>query len=126
MKMKRFFKLTRLKTFLFGMILMNGIYTATIFKSNWIQCFGGSCEIPIAAKILTYVMSLLSPGINNLFSDNGFFIGQKTYGLADAIPQLIVHVGLDLLYWYLILCLIISLYYRIKRKGESNVKLHEK
>lgn len=119
MKLEKFFKLTKFKTFLFGMILMNAIYTARILKEN--QCFGGPCEIPITAKIFSYVISLLFPGVSNLFADNGFFIGHKTYGLADAIPQLIVHVGLDILYWYLILCLIITLYYRVKRRGEGQV-----
>ncbi|MBT4917196.1 hypothetical protein HON58_02040 [Candidatus Peregrinibacteria bacterium] len=117
MKMKRFFKLTKFKTFLFGVLLMNAIYTT----KTYFACVGGPCEIPITAKIFSYFMSLFLPGINNLFSDNGFFIGYKTYGLADAIPQLIFHVGVDILYLYLILCLVINLYPKLKKEGKKQV-----
>ena len=106
------FKLTNLKTFLFGMILMNSIHTIKMPS-----CVGGPCEIAFISKIISFFVPILLPGTSNLFSDNGFFLGYKTYGLTDAIPQLIVHIGVDVLYWYLIICLITRLYRKFTQKN---------
>jgi hypothetical protein len=79
----------------------------------------GECEAaaPFFVKAITYSSSIVLPGTNQLMQDNGFFVNHKTYGWADAIPQLIVHVGLDVLYWYLIACLIVTLFRLAKRKN---------
>jgi hypothetical protein len=81
-------------------------------------CVGGSCHSPLTVKLFSYASSVLLPGTTQLMRDNGFFIGYKTYGLWDAIPQLIIHVGLDLLFWYFVICILIYLF-----KKKTVVKL---
>ncbi|KKR06545.1 MAG: hypothetical protein UT32_C0018G0047 [Parcubacteria group bacterium GW2011_GWC2_39_14] len=79
-------------------------------------CLGSStCTTSFIEKALTYLSSVILPGITQLMRDNGFFVGYKTNGLWDAIPQFIVHVGIDILYWYLIICFISFIVRSIKK-----------
>lgn len=117
MNWKDFFALKIWKIILFLIILILGLLAIRQPSS---LCVGGPCTVPLSAKILNYFIPLLLPGTTNLFKDNGFFIEHKTIGYWDGIPQLIVHVGIDLLYWYLIVGLIYGLINYIKQKKEEN------
>ena len=110
---KKYFDLKTWKIIIFIIIFIFAILTASGPK-----CFAGiniSCESSILHKITSYGFSVLLPGINNLLADNGFFIGHKTIGIWDTIPQLIVHIGLDLLYLYLLACIVVSIIRKFKK-----------
>lgn len=94
--------------FVYGLLQMRGP-----------RCMGegiGPCIYPLWAKIITYASSVILPGTTQLFRDNGFLINHKTIGLWDAVPQLIFHVGIDIFYWYLIVCSIVFVVRKLKRK----------
>lgn len=78
-------------------------------------CTGGTtCNVSYLMKLYTYAGSILLPGTTQLMRDNGFFIGYKTYGVWDAIPQLILHIGIDIFYWYLIVCVLVYLVNKVQ------------
>lgn len=99
MDWKKFFSITKWKVIVFFVILIIGIVTV-----RGPLCLGPACQISFTDKFISYSSSVILPGTTNLFRDNGFFIGYKTYGIWDAIPQLIIHVGMDIIYWYVIIC----------------------
>lgn len=114
MNWQKFFKIRIWKVVVFFVILIIGILT---MKGP--VCEGGPCEISLSNKIISYGSFIVIPGTSNLFSDNGFFVGYSTYGIWDAIPQLIFHVGVDLLYWYIIICFLVGLIGWVRRKARS-------
>jgi hypothetical protein len=99
-----------LVTFIYGVIKIRGPL-----------CIGGNtCNVPFLIKIISYSSSVLLPGTTQLMRDNGFLIGHKTYDIWDAIPQLIFHIGIDIFYWYLIICVIVYLIHKIKGLPTNN------
>jgi len=107
-KLSEYFKLTKLKVVLFLIIFVLALST---ISSPW--CVGPQCNYGLYKKIIYFAPQMLLPGLTNLFRENAFFIGQKTHDLGDAIPQLIFHVGIDLIYLYTLICIIS---YIIKRQ----------
>lgn len=59
----------------------------------------------------------MSPGVNSLMADNGFFIGFKPDGTADMVFEGIFHFSVDLIYWYILAGLAIFFVDKIRRKN---------
>ena len=116
--LKNYFKLkvwkiiTLLAMFSYGLSQMRGP-----------QCMGegiGPCIYPLWVKIIVYASSVILPGTTQLFRDNGFLINHKTYAAMDGIPQLIFHVGIDIFYWYLIICFATFIADTLKKKLKNS------
>ena len=101
-KLSEYFRLTKVK-----LVVFLGIFALamTTLSSPW--CTGGKCNIELHQKVFHYASQVFLPGLTNLFKENAFFIGQTTYGPWDAIPQLIFHVGVDLVYLYIFVCIVL-------------------
>ena len=117
MGIKEFLKPTKGKVFIFVLVII------LIFASGFFsyRCFG-PCNLTPTQQILSKTSDtlrlILSPGITNLLGDNGFFIGYKPYGNLGGVLEGIFHFGLDIIYWYLLSCIIIWIYRRIKNKNQ--------
>lgn len=61
------------------------------------------------------IPQITSPGINALLRDDGFFMNYRPDGTAGMIFEGIVHVALDLVYWYILSCLILLIYHKAKK-----------
>lgn len=82
-------------------------------------CKGSDCSgcYPFIIKFMIYAGQVALPGTTQLMRDNGFLVGYKTWGIWDAIPQLIFHIGIDIFYWYLIICLIVFLVNKMRTRS---------
>ena len=105
-----FLKLTKGKVIVFVIILLLAFFSIAIQK----KCIGECIPQP---KYITIFPTILSPGITNLFGDNGFFINYKPSGNIGIISEGVFHFGLDIIYWYLLACLIILVIGKFKNKN---------
>jgi len=110
MDWKEFFKPTKGKIILFIVILILGVFSDG-FK---IAVFGR--PLTSTEKLINAIPKFTSPGINALMRDDGFFIGYKPYGTFGMVLEGMVHVFVDLVYWYLLSCLLVFLFRKIKKR----------
>ena len=112
MSIKEFFRPTKKKIIIFIIILIVGLL------SNGLRFGAFGRPLTSTEKFLNTIPSVTSPGINALMRDNGFFINFKPYGTFDMILEGIVHIGIDVFYWYLLAGIIIFLVSKIKSKKQ--------
>lgn len=105
MEFKKFIKPTK------GKIILTIIIAVLALLSIGLQrrCLG-TCNVSAFDTIIKYVSALISPGVNNLLGDNGFFINYEPSGNIGMVFEGIFHWGLDIVYWYLLSCIIIWLF----------------
>ena len=108
MGVKEFFKPTKKKIALLVIILIFGLLSHG-FK---IGSFGR--PLTSTEKFMNNIPVVISPGISALLGDNGFFMNYKPWGTFDMILEGIFHIGIDVILWYLLSCVILHLI--VKRK----------
>lgn len=110
MELKEFFMPTKTKIILFIIILLIGLL------SNGLKINAFGRPLTPTEDFLNDVPKVTSPGINALLRDDGFFVNYKPYSTADMVLEGIFHFGIDLIYWYILSCLLIYLISKIKSK----------
>ena len=110
MGVKEFLIPNKSKIILFIIILVLGLLSNG-FK---VSCFG-NCDLSSTQKLLDNLPRITSPGLNALIGDNGFFMNYKARGTFSMVLEGAFHLLTDLVYWYLLSCIIIYLSTKIRR-----------
>jgi len=108
--MKEFFKPTKTKIILFIIIAVLG-FLSNALKIN---CFG-PCPDNTIYTVINTIPRITSPGINALLRDDGFFMNYKPSETAGMVFEGIIHVVLDIIYWYILSCLILAVYHKLRK-----------
>jgi hypothetical protein len=107
MSFKQFIKPTKGKIILTIVIAVLALLSIG-FESKCMP--GKACDFSTFDTVMNYASKIISPGINNLLGDNGFFMNYKPSGNFGMVLEGIFHFGLDIVYWYLLSCVIIWLF----------------
>ena len=110
MTIKEFFKPTKQKIIIFIIIAI------VCLLSHGLRMESVGNPLTSTQKVLNTIPAITSPGINALLKDNGFFISYKPDNNIDMTVEIIFHICIDIIYWYILASIVILLRDKIKSK----------